>query len=445
VSGEPASTQTAARGVLARVRGTGLASGFVGVTLANLLGNIFSYVLLVLAVRNLNAADYSAVVTLLNLLLVGTVPTLALQAVAARSVARRDYDGLLATTLVLGAAATVLGLAVSPAVATFLHLPGLTDTVLVAATLPALAAQGLCQGIWQGEQRFRALAVGTFVGIGGRSGLGLLGLLAGGTATTTIACTMAGATIAAAGCLLCVPQLRVRVSTSSQRLKPLLVESGHASHAYGIFLLLCAWDLLLARHVLSPADAATYAAGSVIARGALWLPQSVANVLFASLTDTHRHQRVLARGVGAIVGIGVVVIGGAAVLSSIITTIVAGSRYPALRHETWLFAGLGSALAVMQFVVVAGLAVRHTRSAVVLWCSIIAETVVVLGVGQHTSVTSIVGTVFAINVVAAAVAVLLGVKADHRADSEPDEPGAGRPDGGQISAPPRPSSDPPRR
>jgi len=179
--------------------------GLIGVTGAGWLGNVLSYLLVLLAARRLSSDDYAALVTLINLLLVGSVPSFALQAVGARRMAVGEDRGLWQAGLLTGLGAGVLLAAISPALRSFLHLPSLYGLLLVALALPATAVQGLCQGVVQGEQRFTELAGITFVGIVGKALAGLIGLVVFGTATATVAALVIGVILAAAGSAVAVP------------------------------------------------------------------------------------------------------------------------------------------------------------------------------------------------------------------------------------------------
>jgi O-antigen/teichoic acid export membrane protein len=387
------------------------ARGLFGVTVAGWLGNGLSYLLLLAAARRLGTADYAELVTLLNLLLIGSVPSFALQAVAARRVATGQADGLLEGGVGIGLVAALLTAALSPALVAFLHLPGLTGPLLVALSMPGTAVQGLCQGVWQGEQRLIGLAVATFFGTAGRSGAGLLGLLAGGTSTAAVAALAVGVSVPALGCVLALPELR---RAGRHALLSVVAEAGHASHAYGVFLLLSVSDVLLARHVLTTSAAAVYAAGSVLTKASLWLPQSVANVLFASLTDSGRHHRLFARAAAGIAGLGLLLVAGSWLLSDLVTQAVGGGKYPLLREDAWLFALLGSCLAVLQFTLVAGLAVRNLMVTALIWASVAGEAALALSLGPHPSVRLVIGLMAALNLLVAAAAVLLRLAPGYR-------------------------------
>ena len=396
---------------------------------------MLSYLLLLAAARRLGTADYAELVTLLNLLLIGSVPSFALQAVAARRVATGSADGLLEAGTVIGLAATLLTAALAPALVAFLHLPGLTGPLLVALSMPGTALQGLCQGVWQGEQRLIGLAVATFAGTAGRSGAGLLGLLVGGTSTSAVAALALGLSVPAVGCVLALPELR---RSSRHALLSLVTEAGHASHAYGVFLLLSVSDVLLARHVLSTPAAAVYAAGSVLTKASLWLPQSVANVLFASLTDSERHHRVFARAAAGTrrAGAGP----GHRQLAAQRPGDRGGRRRPLsqLRGDAWLFAMLGCCLAVLQFTLVAGLAVRSMAVTGLIWASVAGEAVLALSLGPHPSVRLVIGLMAGLNLLTAVAAVLLRLAPGYRRG---EAPAAGR----RFSWTRLPATDPARR
>lgn len=387
--------------------GQPMGRGLAGVTAAGWLGNILSYLLLLAAARRLGNLDYAELVTLFNLLLIGSIPSFALQAVAARRMATGQAHGLWQAGLAIGFGAALLIAVASPLLVAFLHLPGAAGSLLVAVSMPGTALQGLCQGVVQGEQRFAGLAGATFAGIAGKSAAGLIGLLAGGTATVTMTAIAVGVSLAAALSVLALPELRHRSSARLGELGPLIAECGHASHAYGVFLLLSVSDVLLARHVLPASTAAVYAAGSVLTKASLWFPQSIANVLFASLADRDRHHRVFGRAVAAIAGLAAVLSLASWLLGRLVAAVVGGNRYPQLAPDVWLFALLGGCLAIMQFSLVAGLAIRSVSVTALIWLSVAAEAVGVLALGGHPAVRTVIGLVAAINLVTACSAVLL--------------------------------------
>jgi hypothetical protein len=403
VSDRPVTDQVASTG-------DGVARGLIGVTVAGWLGNVLSYLLLLSAARRLGTSDYAELVTLFNLLLVGSVPSFALQAVAARRMATRQADGLWQAGLSIGVGAALLIAAIAPLLVAFLHLPSAYGVLFVAVSMPGTALQGLCQGVLQGEQRFVGLAVTTFLGIAGKSFAGLVGLFVTGSSGPTMFAIAIGVSLAAAASAFGLPELRQRASSGLRALGPLIVECGHASHAYGVFLLLSVADVLLARHVLPTLAAALYAAGSILTKATLWLPQSVANVLFASLADTERHHRVFARAVASIAALAGVLVLGCWLLGSLVAEVVGGNKYPQLDGQIWLFAILGGCLAIVQFTLVAGLAVRSVGVTALIWLTVLAEAVVVLSLRGQPSVREVIGIVCLINLISAGCAVGLRLR-----------------------------------
>lgn len=372
--------------------------------------NVLGYLVLLVAVHALSSSSYGQLVVLLNVLLVGTVPSFAVQTVIARRVATGDTAGTARATGLVAVAAAGLLAVITPALNAFLHLSHGGDLLLVAAALPGVTALGLYQGVLQGQRRFAELGTVLTVAALGRSGCGLIGLAIGRGSTATLLGTLLGVTACAV-----VVGTRVDHPLESGPPGPALREIGHALHAHGTFWFLSTLDLLLARHVLSSHLSAVYATGSVVTRAAIWLPQSVATLVFAHLTDAERHLRTLRRAILVVLGAGVVVVAGAAALPSVVAKVVGGGRYPQLVPSCWTFAALGASLAVLQLGMVAGLALRRTRQTIILWATIVADTVLVLTVAAHGGVAAVVGTVTAVTVAAAMASVALGTGLRRRA------------------------------
>jgi hypothetical protein len=70
---------------------------------------------------------------------------------------------------------------------------------------------------------------------------------------------------------------------------------------------------------------------------------------------------------------------------------------------------------VLQFTLVAGLAVRRLGVIVLIWLTVLAEAVGVFSLGSHPSVRSVIGLMDLINLVSAAAAIGLRLRAGRRA------------------------------
>src|ERR687891_800566 len=106
-----------------------LPRAFLVVAPAMAAANALNYAFNLVMSRLLGPADYGALGALLALVLVGTVPGVALQAVVARhttlagQAVGRLWSRVLVAVVAVGGAPGLLTVAASPAVRAFLHLP----------------------------------------------------------------------------------------------------------------------------------------------------------------------------------------------------------------------------------------------------------------------------------------------------------------------------------
>lgn len=382
-----------------------------------LAANLISYLMLLAAARVLHRDDYGEVVSLLGVLLVANVPALAMQTIAARRVAVGEPSADLASsTAAVAATSTGVLLLCSPLLARFLHLSSVWGLLAVLASVPALTVLGTLLGVAQGERAFRRLAALTLVMIGTRSLGGLIALLTFRTATCCLVGVLVGATAGAAVCWrrwVRISSHRAQGVTTGHSLAGTLIEAVHAAHAHGAFLLVTSLDVLLARHVLSEDVAGLYAAGSVVTRAALWLPQSVATLAFATMTDPTRHRRSYGRAAMLVAGIGATTAAATAALGRLAVSVVAGGKYHALDSAVWLFAALGGALAVLQLSIIAGLALRRRGRISLTWLLAAVDLVVVLTV-QPDSAAGLARVLTSCALLAAAASVLLALRGHHQ-------------------------------
>jgi O-antigen/teichoic acid export membrane protein len=400
------------------------------VPIAFVLANAVSYALLLVAAHVMNAADYGKLSSLLGLLLISSIPMLALQTVTARRAATDvGTAGIVRGTALVGSLAAAALVVLSPALAEFLHLSSVAGILLVAATVPASAVLGTAMGVAQGRRHFMPLAVLMLASTGGRSVGGLVGLFIGRSPNTTLLGVLVGTGAAAVVVAAAGHGFAGHRDSLRDRSKlGVLNETLHAGHALGTFLLLTSLDVLLARHVLNDTDAGAYAVGSVVTRAAVWLPQSVITLMFASLSESHRHRETARRAGAAVVALGVCVVAGSAALGSTVVSVVGGGKYHRLDDTIWLYALLGSLLSVLQLAVLAGLAQRRARRVALLWLTIAVDvTAVLIGEGDATP-TRLVATLVVVTSGAALAALALtlgGSSPDDRQVLAPDGHGPG--------------------
>jgi O-antigen/teichoic acid export membrane protein len=350
------------------------------VSVAFLATNALAYVFTVLAARALAPAAFGELAALLSVLLVGTVPATGLQTAAALHLGRPEGGPRDLTLARLHAAAVVTGLAVAAvgvlAAAPLTALLHLTDATavawLVALLLPSTLVAGY-QGMLQGDGRYgRLAAVNGFFGVAKLVG-GTAGLLIGATPTAALA----GMTVATWAAALAGWVGSGRPGLVGGLRAP-LTAAARASGALLGFVLLLNLDLLLARHHLTASHAGEYAVGAIVTKVAFWLPQGVGVVLLPRLADEGRRRRLLPAALSLVGALGAVLTVATAALGSYALPLIGGSAYgDTLGAATWLFAALGTLLALAQLLLYSGIATSDRLAVGAVWAAAAGEAVVV--------------------------------------------------------------------
>jgi O-antigen/teichoic acid export membrane protein len=374
------------------------------------VANGLNYAFNVVMSRELGPADYGALGALLAVVLVGTVPGVALQAVVARytALARDDaIAGLWAAVVVavlgVGAVLGLLTVIASPGVRAFMHLDSLAPCLWLAVALLPLPLLSAVHGMLQGREWFGALAAVLLVDAAGRLVIGF-GLVHGGFGVGGALAGSAAGSVTAV--LVALPRLRARLARGWRR-RPALGGAGAreiGTAAVGILglLLLANVDVLLARHYLAREASGLYAAGAMLTKVAYWAPQFVVTVVFARLVVTADRRRLLARSATAVAGLGAALVLGSALAPELVARLSFGQAYLGVGPALPLFAALGTGLALVQLVLFSGLAMADRRMHLLPLAAVAAETVLVVFV-LHGSVVQVVGAALAV------VAVLLAV------------------------------------
>jgi hypothetical protein len=164
---------------------------------------------------------------------------------------------------------------------------------------------------------------------------------------------------------------------------------------------------VLARHFLSPRQAGLYAVGAVLAKGAFWFSSFVPVMAMPGLSDPSRRRRTVALAMGTVVVAGAIATLAALVFGDLAVRLVGGAAYASLADRAWLFAAVGSMLALVQLLIYSRLAGDDRRVALPTWLVVLGE-ITVVSLWRHDSITAIVTTALA----AATVAVALGLLAE---------------------------------
>jgi O-antigen/teichoic acid export membrane protein len=368
--------------------------------------NIATYGFTMVAARSLGPQQYGAFAAVMNLLLVVSVASLALQATAARRVASTPGDvhdieaGIRRVTLRVALGLGGFLVLAAPVTNAALRLESLPTAVLVGLTAVPLTVMGGQAGILQGERRWAPLAV-LYVAAG-------VPRLALGTALVVWRPEEAAAVLGVfLGALAPVVVgwwvLRERGHVHHERTdvdhggRSLVRESVRNSQALLAFFALSNLDVIIARNVLSDHDSGLYAGGLILAKAVLFLPQFVVVVTFPDMADEHGRRRALKLSLGLVAVLGVVGVAASYLLSSVALVFVGGSDYVEVEGRLWLFAILGTLLSMIQLLVYALLAQEAARALLVLWPALAVITGAAVFVAD--SVTTLVLTVVAVDAV----------------------------------------------
>jgi O-antigen/teichoic acid export membrane protein len=389
---------------------------------------------------------YGALAALLALVLVGSVPGLALQAVVARRTALAGGSVWPGARWLVGRAGLGLALltvAAGPGLVLFLHLDSAVPLLWLALALAPTPLLFAVQGLLQGRERFGALAAVMVAGAVVKLAIGLVLVAAGFGVSGAMAGVAAGGVLAAlAGLRLAAPPGRRLAAPAGFRLAaPGVVDNptpsspgsatlpvgaplpevegatrpevegagrpepgwwrevgGATAGLLGLFLL-ANLDVLLARHYLDRAAAGRYALGAVVAKIAFWAPQFVVTVVFPRLVGGADPRRLLGTSALVIGGFGGLLAAtlGVAALAGLAVPVLGGG-YAGLGPLLPLFAALGTGLALVQLLLFEGIATRDRRLGRAVAVALVAEVALVAG-PLHGSVGQVAGA--ALTVVAA--------------------------------------------
>jgi O-antigen/teichoic acid export membrane protein len=338
--------------------------------------NVAAYGFTLIGTRRLVPEQFGAITALLGLLLIGNVASLGLQAAGARQLATHTGEGAatLADAMLKAGRRAAVGLTAVCLLATplfmwLLHIDSVVAILLLAPTLGCLTLMGSQLGVLQGSQRWTELAaVYTSVGVGR--------LVLGGGALfvhPSLDWAMLGLALGAAvPALLGGFLLRGSAGATAQEVKTVLRETVHGTHTLLAFFAIANADVLFARALLDGTDSGYYAAGVIVAKACLFLPQFVIVIVFPSLASSPGDTVRLRRAILAVAGLGVCTVVGTLVLPDVVVAVIGGKeKYAPLGPYTWLFAVAGSAYAVLQLVVYAAIAQQEKRAALLIWIGLI--------------------------------------------------------------------------
>jgi hypothetical protein len=346
------------------------------VAVAGALTNALGYVVPVLGARQLNAADLGALATVLAIAAIAGVPGLGLQIAVAVHRARRPgvASGRIAwVTAAVSAGAVV---ALTPLAGALLDLPAVVILLLSVYT-GAVVIAGRWLGELQGDERFLRLALGMAVLAAGRYGGLIAGPLLGAGLTGSV---LAGT----AAALLIPPALAVLTRSAAVPADGEGITAPHvvtACSATLAMLVVSYADLILARHLLPPAESGAYAVGTVLTKGAIWAPQVVWVMALPRLAQGSRRTLVVA--IALVAACGGVLVAASAMAGGLAFRLAGGPDYVELGRYAPVFALTGALYALVFVVVNAKVAAGARWPSAPLWLASVALVVVAEWVVPH--------------------------------------------------------------
>jgi len=348
------------------------------VAVAIMAMNVMTYGFTAAVARQVSPSEFGAVTALMGILLVGSVPALGLQAATARRLAtcaaaerRAVVETARRAAYAIAAAVSAVVLVTAPLLVRLLELDHWLPVLLAALALVPLTVFGAQAGVAQGTPRWGRLA-GLYAAVGvGRIGCGTVGALVWPTTSGALLGVLVGALLPwLVGWRLIHPGVREAGGST----RDFVAETFAGSQALLAFFALTNADALLARVIFAPETSGLYAAGLIVAKAALFLPQFVAVVAFPALArDDHPSARRTA--VLAVAGLGVVAAAGCWLLPSLALAFAGGERYVAITDLLPLFAVEGATFALVNMLVYDSLADRSRGAAALLWCVLAAVTI----------------------------------------------------------------------
>jgi O-antigen/teichoic acid export membrane protein len=377
-----------------------VAQSGTGIAIAMAVTNVATYGYTMVAARVLGPREYGAFAALMATLLVFGVLQLGLQATAARRIsAEPEHVGQIERSIlkVSYRASFALGallVLATPVINAVLRLDSLMAAALVGLAVIPTSIMGAQAGILQGERRWLPLGA-VYLGVG-------IPRLAVGTAMIawrpTVELAMLGVTVAllipvAIGALA-LRHKRAAGFHEEHRGRMVLRETVQNSQALLALFAISNIDVVIARNVLDEHDAGLYAAGLIMVKAVLFLPQFVVVVAFPSMSSPDQRRRALLRSLALVAAIGFVAVLGSWLLQSLALVFVGGDEYAEIARLLWLFAALGTLLAMLQLLLYSVLARRGQRSVYAVWLGL----ALMVGVGlTTTSVAGLLGVVMTVD------------------------------------------------
>ena len=374
--------------------------------------NVATYGFTMAAARIIGPVPYGAYFALMNLVMIVSVVMLGLQATAARRISSdpahvgQIESEMLRVSLRASLLLGVLLLLAAPLINHALDLDSLPTALLAAVAAVPMTMTGAQMGILQGERRWRELAIMYALTGVARLVMGMTLILW----QPTEFMAFLGVTLGFYAPLLygLVVLRRDRAAGESHErhgFLPIIKESLVNSQALFAYFALTNVDMLVGRSILDSHDSGLYAAGLIVTRAVMFLPQFVVVVAFPSMANSANPARALLNSMALIGGLGGASVLVTAVLPDLALVFAGGREYGEVGDLLWVFALLGTCMAILQLLVYSVLARQGILSMMLVWVALLV--VVVLAATVVSTVAGLLAVVLGVDL--ALLAVLLPI------------------------------------
>ncbi|RYC10921.1 polysaccharide biosynthesis protein [Nocardioides zhouii] len=356
-----------------------LLGGSGQIAVAMMTMNVATYAFTMTTARVIGPVAYGAFFALMNLVLILSVVMLGLQATAARRISAdpsqvgRIEGEILRVSLRASLLVGGLLLLGAPLVNRLLDLSSLPSALLVGVAAAAMTMTGAQAGILQGERRWRELAILYVLSGVPRLVIGLALILWQPTEFMAfLGVTLGFYAPVLYGFVVLRHRRESGATTERGTLLPVIKESVVNSQALFAYFALTNIDMLVGRSVLDAHDSGLYAAGLIVTRAVMFLPQFVVVIAFPSMSASPSHAGALLRSMALVGGSGAACVLGAALLPDIALAFAGGQDYDEVRGLLWAFALLGMCMSLLQLLVYSVLAHRGVLSMALVWVGFVA-------------------------------------------------------------------------
>jgi O-antigen/teichoic acid export membrane protein len=382
------------------------------IAVAMMLMNLATYGFTMSAARIIGPVAYGAFFALMNLVLIVSVVMLGLQATAARRISadpthvgqieREMLRVSIRASLVLGGVLVLL----APVINRLLDLDSLPTALLAAVAAVPMTITGAQMGILQGERRWRELAVIYVLSGVPRLAVGLALIWWEPTEFMAFLGVAIGYYAPFVYGLAVLRGTRESGETHERHgFLPIIKETAVNSQALFAYFALTNIDMLVGRSVLDSHDSGLYAAGLIVSRAVMFLPQFVVVIAFPSMSTSLNPRRTLVGSMAMVGSLGGACVLATAVAPDFVLLFAGGHEYDEVVGMLWLFALLGTCMALLQLLVYSVLARQGVVSMLLVWVALLA--VVGFGATVVSSVAELLGVVLTVELVL--LAVLLAI------------------------------------